>query len=351
MHSRHRFAIAFVLALAAAALPQSKLTLNLQVGGKTRNCIAHVPAGISKPPLVFFIHGANGSGGAFENETRGDATADREKFIAAYPSASGNGATGTWDDMSGTGNFPFFMAVIDTLDALYHIDRDRIYMTGFSQGGFISFAAACFYSDVFAAVAPVSGHSNTSCTIKRPVPMFMTFGAKEGASSFLKDLDVWLKLDKCPSAQTITRPYPASNPNSKAVRVGYGPCSEGTAVLMDSIIGQAHQWPSSSNLVQADEVWAFFKQYSLASATGIARPGLPLSAREPEITAAYASGFLRLEGIPRNARVAVKDVRGKAVAEAVPSGNGFRFQGDPNTLYLIQIRDQDRIYTKKIAAP
>ena len=65
---------------------------------------------------------------------------------------------GTWADMQGTTNFPFFLAVIDTVDARYHIDRNRVYMTGFSQGGMIGFVASCSYANVFAAVAPVSGH-------------------------------------------------------------------------------------------------------------------------------------------------------------------------------------------------
>ena len=180
--------------------------------------------------------------------------------------------------MQGTGNFPFFRAVLDTLEARYKIDRNRVYMTGFSQGGFISFAAACFFSDLFAAVAPVSGHSMTACTLKRPFPVFLTFGANEDKAYFVKDTDVWLKLNKCPSTPpTITRPYPASNPNSKATRVSYGPCEGGTSVLMDSISQQGHQWPGyqpgpgrrGMGVLQAVFPWRLHGR-----ASAIARPGL-----------------------------------------------------------------------------
>src|SRR5687768_1006916 len=124
-------ASAFALFWAASASAQTKSTLSFQVGGKARHASLYVPSGINKPPVVFFVHGANGSGSNFENETKGDVTAEREKFIAVYPSASSNGAGGVWEDMSGTGNFPFFLAIIDTLAARHAIDRSRVYMTGF----------------------------------------------------------------------------------------------------------------------------------------------------------------------------------------------------------------------------
>lgn len=343
------FAAACVASLAASGYAQTKTTLSIQVAGKTRSCAVYVPSGISKPPVVFFVHGATGSGGNFENETKGDVTAEKEKFIALYPSASSTGASGTWDDMQGTGNFPFFMALLDTMDARYKIDRSRIYMTGFSQGGFISFAAACFYSDVFAAVAPVSGHSGSSCTLKRPVPMYMTFGAQEGAASFLKDRDSWLKWDKCPSGETITKPFPASLTNSKNVRVTYGPCDQGSQVLVDSIIGQGHQWPSASNGVQADLAWAFFKQYSLSGTTALRRP--ESFASRTAFSAGYAAGMVRVDGLPDGARLEVTDPKGEIVATAITEHNGFGFKGKPSGVYMVRLAGAEGSVAKKIIVP
>jgi poly(3-hydroxybutyrate) depolymerase len=331
-------AAACLLALSASGFAQTTQTLSMQVGGKTRSTVIHAPAGISNPPVVFFIHGANGSGAAFESETKGNTTADREKFIAVYPSASSNGSGGTWDDMSGTTNFPFFFAILDTLDARYKIDRNRIYMTGFSQGGMISYAAACFYSDKFAAVAPVSGHSNSTCALKRPVPLFMTFGTNDigPTSSFVADLTLWNKWNKCPSTATVTHPYPASNPNSGVTRAAYGPCDQGSSVMLDSIQGEGHQWPAANRLNQADEVWAFFKQYSLSGTTA-ARPAAA-AARGP-IQAAFAGGMVRLGGVAEGARVRVTDTQGRLVASATVRQGRFDFRNRPRGLYLIEAGD------------
>lgn len=341
-------AAAVLAALAARATAQVNATLSLQVSGQARSTVIHVPAGVTKAPVVFFVHGAGGSGANFRNETKGDVTADREKFIAVYPSASGNGASGTWQDMQGTGNFPFFRAVLDTLDKRYGIDRNRIYMTGFSQGGFISFAAACFFSDIFAAVAPVSGHSMATCAIKRPVPVYLTYGAREDKVAFVKDADIWQKLNKCPAAPTIVRPYPASNPNSQVTRVSYGPCDQGTAVIMDSISLQGHQWPSASNMIQADEVWSFFKPYSLGNPTGVRRPA---SGDPGRIAAAYARGVVRLDGVAEGARVRVSDIRGRRVVAAAVAHGRFAFRDKPGGMYLVAVEGRDGTEMRKLFVP
>ena len=328
--------------LNSAVFSQTTTTLTFQVGGKTRHVIFHVPGGADKPPVVFFIHGANGSGPAFEKETKGDALADKEKFIAVYPSASGTGSAGIWDDMSGTGNYPFFLAILDTLDARYRIDRNRVYMTGFSQGGFISFVAGCKYSSVFAAIAPVSGHAGTSCTLERPVPVFMTFGAQEGASSFLNDLNVWLKLDSCPSTPEVT------DLGSGVSKVTYGPCAQGTYVVMDSISGQGHQWPNKMNW--AEQVWEFFKQFSLEDATQISQQ--TASATRETVMASYASGTIRIQGMKDISRIRVIDSRGRQVTSSTGVQQLMNFKNRPTGIYLIRIDGNGRsCVVRKIVVP
>jgi poly(3-hydroxybutyrate) depolymerase len=305
--------ILLALAFSGITEAQTNVTLTMQVGGKARHTVMRIPAGIEKPAVVFYIHGANGSGPNFKTETRADATADREKFIAVYPSASSNGAAGVWDDMRGTGNFPFFFAILDTLDARYKIDRNRVYMTGFSQGGFISFAAGCFYSDKFAAIAPVSGHSMTDCTLKRPVPTFLTFGATEGVPSFQADTDLWLKWNTCPSEFTTLAPFPASNSASRASLKTYGPCAQQSKVLMNTINGQGHQWPAVSNLNMADETWTFFKNYSLAATTSVLPPAAKPTSPEGKVGITNRSRLKGIEGLHAQTEDEVFDAVGKRV--------------------------------------
>ncbi len=327
-----------IISLAAAGFAQSSQTLRFDISGETRSSVVYVPNDIDNPPVVFFIHGANGSGSNFERETGGNDVADEEKFIAVYPSASSNGGAGIWDDMRGTGNFPFFLAIIDTLDNRYEIDRDKIYMTGFSQGGFISFVAGCSYSDVFAAVASVSGHSVSSCDLERPVPVMMTFGSQEGADSFFGDRDIWLELNNCPDSPEITRPYPSSNPQSQVTRLTYGPCDEGSYVTVDSIANQGHQWPSSRNLNQAEEAWKFFEQFSLSTDTQTRYQNTAPTDSKP-ISAFFALGIIRLKGVGDQSWARVTDTKGQLVSTNVVSQGQFIFKDKPSGVYLVMVNN------------
>lgn len=327
-----------LLVVTVTAFSQGKVTKNFTVGGTTHNCNWYVPTGINKPPVVFFIHGANGSGNEFESTTQGNKVADKEKFIAVYPSASSSGAAGVWADMRSTGDFPFLLAVLDTLDKRYSIDRNRVYMTGFSQGGFISFVAGCKYSDIFAAIAPVSGHAASGCTIKRPVSVFLTFGAQEDKVAFVNDLNIWLKLDSCPSKPTVTYPYPSTNSKSKVTRVTYGPCAQGTYVVMDSISGQGHMWPSTTNINQAEETWAFFKQFSLNSGTSVRKK--TSFTEQKKISVTVSSGLLSVQGVGKDHSccVDIVDIRGRLVS-SVPLNNGvIAFSNRLSGTYLIIVK-------------
>jgi poly(3-hydroxybutyrate) depolymerase len=345
-------ASAFIPSLMASATAQTTVTLSLQIDGTKRSAVLRVPNGAEKPPVVFYVHGATDNPEWFRNNGNTDATADREKYIAIYTCAHSDCQGGVWQDTQGPGNFPYFFALLDSVDARYKVDRSRVYMTGFSQGGNITSYAACNYSDIFAAVAPVSGHidENVACNPKRPIPVYLTYGTRESfVGNFLKGRDRWLKLNNCPANGTVTKPYPASSRNSKRVRVAHGPCEENTAVVMDSIIDHTHRWPSQSNGNQADEIWAFLKQYSLKTTTearprASARPGLP-------ITASYASGMIRLGGLREEAQVEVADTRGELIAKAKTLRHQFAFKGGAGGVYLVTVRGGGRVAARKIIIP
>jgi poly(3-hydroxybutyrate) depolymerase len=345
-------AAAFISALAASAFAQSSFILNLQVGGAKRAALIRVPTGVGeKPPVVFYVHGATDSGGWFQKMGNTDATADREKYICIYTCASANCGSGIWQDMQGTSNFAYFFALLDSVDARYKVDRNRIYMTGFSQGGFISFAAACNYSDIFAAVAPISGYISptATCNLKRPVPIYLTWGTTEASPRFLEARDLWLKLNKCPTSGTMTKPYPASNSTTKRVRVAYGPCEGNSQVIIDSIIGHTHRWPNQSNGNQADEVWNFLKQYSLNKSTGVHQQASAKS-RVP-ISVSYASGMIRLGGLREEAKVEVTDTQGKLIATANTRQRQFAFKGESGAVYMVTVRGSGGTASQKIIIP
>ena len=324
-------ALLCVLCLAAAGRAQTTQTVNLKVGGASRSFVVHVPSGVNRPPVVYFVHGYGGNGGGFANDTKGDKVADREKFIAVYPSA----VSGAWS-MYDTADYPYLRAILDTVDARYKVDRNRVYCTGFSQGGFISFGVGYKHPEIFAAVAPVSGHVpsfSTSAPLKRPVPMFLTFGTKDisDVASFMKDVDTWLRLDSCDkSSYKKIRPYPANHPRSVIARITYA-CAQGSEVAIDSVIGGGHEWAMDTvtKVNTTEETWAFLKRFTLSTTTSV---GPRSSTNGASFLARYAAGKVRVEGV--SGAVLVTDIRGATVAIRLPVDGVFAFEGYPRGVYF-----------------
>jgi polyhydroxybutyrate depolymerase len=326
------------------------LTLNFNFKGTSRNAVIYVPSGINKPPVVYFIHGYGGNGAGFANDTKGNTTAAREKFIAIYPSAIG----GSWS-MQDTADYPFLEALLDTVDKRYTVDRNRVYCTGFSQGGFVSNGVGYKHPEIFAAVAPTSGHIpsfSTSAALKRPVPILTTFGTNDVSDvpSFMTDINTWLKLNNCDlSSKKSEKPYPARNKNSLVARTTYT-CSQGSQVVYDSCITGQHEWPMDTvkKVNTTEEVWAFFKQFSLQGSTSI----LSTAGSNAPLVASYRSGKVYLEGGVKDAsRMRVSNLQGEVVATAPVTDGSFSLGNMPRGTYLVTTVGEVRSRAFKLTIP
>ena len=344
--TRYGFRAAMILALgAASALAQDQ---TIQFGGVARRFILHAPAGISKPPVVFVLHGTGMTGAQMVSSTKMDAVADREKFIAVYP----NGVNNSWQTAPAT-DFEFLLAIVDTLDARYRVDRDRIYVSGFSQGGVMSYHAACRYADKFAAVAPVSGRIQETCTPKRPIPLLAIFGTSDvlKPAEFMKDVGTIADFNGCPKTPAVTRPYPESNPNSAVTHMEFGPCKNGVEVWADSVKGGPHEWPmnTQTRMNGSEEVWGFFKQWTLSGTTGLRkRPGADAAGG---IAISYAGGRLGIEGPAEATLTRILDLRGRLLASA-PSGRArFDFRGRPAGVYQAIVSGKGGVFTRRFILP
>jgi poly(3-hydroxybutyrate) depolymerase len=284
-----------------------------------------------------------------------DKIADRDKFIIAYPNALPNDSNQQSWDMSGPNDFTFLMAIIDTVDKKYHIDRNRIYSCGFSQGGFMSFQLACRYSDIFAAIAPTSGLLTGTCKLKRPVSMRLTFGTNDIATpaSFMQSVTTWLTLDSCPSTPVITRPYPSTNPNSVVTRLYYGPCAQGTEVVADSIRTGQHEWPmnTADRINNSEETWAFLKKFSLSSSAVVPRQTFLASRVGDCISATFCAGIVRMQGAGEKYQVHVFDTKGRLTATAAAKHSQFTFTDKPSGVYVVMVNGNEGPVAIRMVVP
>jgi len=140
----------------------------LAFGGITRSYLLHVPANFvpGTSALMIGLHGSQGSGAMFRDNSQLSVKADQQGFAIAYPySLVSPGAGFTeWNEFFNNSYGPnppddvgFLRQLIVTLEASVHPDPKRIYVTGLSNGGFMTHRAGVQLSDLVAAIAVVEG--------------------------------------------------------------------------------------------------------------------------------------------------------------------------------------------------
>jgi poly(3-hydroxybutyrate) depolymerase len=312
MHPRYFLSLVITLILASVVVAQSD---SFQIGGLIRSYIVYAPSGISNPALVFNMHGMGSNAAQERAYTQFDRIADREKFIVVYP----NGVSNSWD-ITGSRDVTFILALIDTIDARFKIDRSRVYATGMSMGGYMSHRLGCAAADKIAAIAPVAGlNASYNCAPARPVPVLQIHGTADSVvkySGVSATISGWVSKNGCPQTPQLTSPYPATNPNSKVRKDYYGPCSQNSEVVLLTVEGGGHAWPGGlglpSDINASEEIWAFFKNHSLPSA--VINRTVSASDYKSDISASWFAGKIHVYGAQDVRRLDVLDAQGKVIA-------------------------------------
>jgi polyhydroxybutyrate depolymerase len=231
-----------------------------------REYVVHIPA-MADPnsaiPLVFVVHGASMSGPLMQTLTGMDAVADVDKFAVAYPSSNPLSPwnVGTNACLPGglisnpQDDFTFFKGMRDAIGADQCLDNGKVFVTGFSMGGYFSYHMACQNPEKFArAVGPASGGTYTGDCPGAPIPMIIMHGSQDTFIDYnvcgKGARDMWIKRNKC-SDKFETKPsgtgtcdwYQGCDPNGQLAFCSYP---------------VAHNWGGND---ATKEVWKFFKTY------------------------------------------------------------------------------------------
>jgi predicted peptidase len=169
-----------ILCAAVVALPQEPIPAEKFEGKVTKtvryNYLVSLPEGYEKSrarvPLILFLHGAGERGedvqkvavhGLFKEIRNG-------RKIPAVVIAPQCPRNGWWDADDLT-------AILDSAERKYRIDRDRIYVTGLSMGGYGTWALGMRNPGRFAALAPVCGGGDPALAKNiAKVPIWVTHG-------------------------------------------------------------------------------------------------------------------------------------------------------------------------------
>lgn len=281
-------------AASGTALPAGTHRRALRVDGRTRSYLVHVPSGLQSGPaaVVLVFHGGGGNAENAVRMSHFDRAADKHGFVAVFPEGTGRlrdrfltfnagNCCGAAMD-GGVDDVAFARALVDDLAAVVPVDRKRLFVTGMSNGGMMSYRLACEAADLFAAAAPVAGANNLeACRPALPVALLAVHGTADrnvkfegGRTDPAVRLDTHDRTDRGVEESILPfldrarcTPPPAVTRVGEAERRVYA-CTGG-AVEVLAVLGGGHAWPGGergsaigdppSRTVDATEaIWAFF---------------------------------------------------------------------------------------------
>jgi poly(3-hydroxybutyrate) depolymerase len=183
---------AFQAGQQAAPSPPSRksdLEIQLEVKGKNRRAVVvHAPTDGSKRPAVLVLHGGMGSAAVMQANSGFDPVAKAKGFMVVYAEGTDfGGGRHAWNTgylmrrmVQGADDIAYFDQLIDRLIDQHDADPNRIYMTGGSNGGMMTYVYAVQRPQKLAAIAPVVASMFSFDTKPAtPLPILIINGAKD----------------------------------------------------------------------------------------------------------------------------------------------------------------------------
>lgn len=276
--------------------------IKLNVNGVQREYLLHVPNKLLDMPLplVMLLHGTGGSVNWTQEEANFNRFANRAGFVAVYPQGLPPDPAQPTKFLAnppmwnvGSMLFPhhapddisFIQILLEDVAARTKIDRQRIYVTGFSNGAAMCFELAAQLGDRISAIAPIAGYCRLTSII-RAVPTLYIIGAddpmvppfggnvtspwtgevKQRPSAF-EGLDRWAELLGCSTNRTVLH-------DQNGIRIEQYPGPVEFQVMI--VEGLGHHWPGgrgrlkkklagepSKRLDGNSAIWQFFQRHQL----------------------------------------------------------------------------------------
>lgn len=236
----------------------------LEHAGRQREYTLVLPAGEARP-LVLALHGGGGSASQFESTSLLTPKAEAAGYAVAYLDGTGGALLSiqTWNAGAccgqardnGVDDVGFVRALIDDLVARYPIDRRRVFATGHSNGGMMSYRLACELADRVAAIAPnASALMFDPCAPSRPVPILHAHSKLDENVPYLGGagsgpgtdgitfpetramLDAWAARDACPAS-------PQTEAQAGQTTTRWAGCGGGASIEYHLSDDGGHAWP------------------------------------------------------------------------------------------------------------
>ncbi len=176
------------LLLIPGARGASAEVMRWQVDGQMREAIVYAPAASREGGSVPLVLSFHGRGDNMQNFQRTYVhVAWPEAIVVYFQGLETRGGLTGWQVERDEG-FDRDLKLVDvalaSLRRTYDVDDDRIYATGFSNGGMFTYLLWAERPGVFAAYAPVAGRLRPSVRPGQPRPLFHVAGERDRQVSF-----------------------------------------------------------------------------------------------------------------------------------------------------------------------
>lgn len=297
----HLVAALLLLATVQQVSAQSVRTAEYQTGDGNRTAII-VDHGRNRPaPVVVVLHGALGTSEQIRRYMAWDEVAAREGLIVVYP----QGVANSWNDgrppdarrfnpASRVDDVGFIRRIVGELNVAGKVDRQRVFITGLSNGGHLTYRLICEANDLFAAGAAIIANLSVMWTRScggRPIPVLVMSGTEDRISpwegqarpgdaggltlSALETFAFFRARNGCTGAGEKPLARQGASDNTRVVLMDGTGCRHATSLYR--IEGGGHQAPARAgrtmrplvgamlgqqnhDIEAAEEIWAFFKE-------------------------------------------------------------------------------------------
>ncbi|MCO5230417.1 MAG: T9SS type A sorting domain-containing protein [Chitinophagales bacterium] len=367
-------ALLVVFLLTPTILKAEYFNSSLQMDGVTRNFRVYLPKDFTTEKtysLVIGIHGLGSNMTDFSSafwEFRN--IADTQDIILAFPQGTDNMILGTgWNAAAGNlGIYPseqyndvgFIDSLTDKLQREYPINKEKTFLFGFSNGGFMVQRMACESNQRYAAIASIAGTIGNkvwNCTPERTLPILHFHGTADLNVGYVVNLfginvDALLKKWQENNGCDPT-PISINVPNTKVdgyfvTHYVYQNCNERLEFFKIHDAAHILLNANQNDISYSEEIWKFFNPPVVPTAIKES-----ISSAEIKIFPIPAKDIINIQ-LPENTssklNISILDYTGKQIYNSSNSISGVH-QIDcshlPSGMYILTVSDEKQIRSEK----
>ncbi|MCX7861874.1 MAG: T9SS type A sorting domain-containing protein [Bacteroidales bacterium] len=351
----------------------SQVTKFLYFDGILRKYLEFVPSSYSSGqnvPLILCLHGLGDNAANFSSYMAMHFVGDTANFITIYPEATPSYLGNAWNSgiyYNGSiineqiNDVGFLLFLIDTIKKQYNIDTNRIYICGYSMGGFMTQRLACEAGNNITAIASVAGTIGNAlnCNPQKPIPVCHFHGTNDNIVPYYNNpfgldpeelINFWKNINHS-DGTVIFNTMPDIANDSIIVETYLYPCPQSNDVLFYKAIGPnaQHQWffLPAFDISYTFEIWRFFRQYNSVTSYTNTFEKINQTHVYPNPASDYLFfGNYLSENIQK---IELYDANGDKIFHVVNPPNKVSISFLPSGYYFVRIITQHNTYTEKIS--